>query len=394
MGETINAEQLKKLKAVQLSLLARFIAICEAENLRWFVMFGTMLGAVRHGGFIPWDDDIDVVMPRADYDRLAGMAALFAPPLFLQTPENDPAACTRFMRLKNSDTTFFPAGYPNGMTRGGNFGGGIDILPLDVFPSPKAAAAQGKAAKRYRTLRLKQAARDEMPVRHMPAWKRARCRMLLPRTYAGLTKRYHAACAKYQRAEHEMPYCAFPVRCSEKSGQVLQKEWFASAVPMPFEGLQVNVPTGYREIAGVLYKHGLGLPPEPERKNTHPGFIDAETPYKEHLKKYTCTFDGLSGKEVMLFGAGNVLRIYLARFGKAFPPVCAFDNDSAKWGQTVCGVPVRAPADIPGMLAENRRLIIASMYHNEIACQLRQIGITDFYVFMDGWNYDVQNTAN
>ena len=65
----IEQEQLVKLRKVQLEILDEFVRICEENNLVYFMTAGTLLGAVRHGGFIPWDDDIDVGMPRNDYEK-------------------------------------------------------------------------------------------------------------------------------------------------------------------------------------------------------------------------------------------------------------------------------------------------------------------------------------
>ena len=62
-----DEETLQKLKTAELNILKDFIAVCEKHNLKYFMCWGTAIGAVRHGGFIPWDDDIDVGMLREDY---------------------------------------------------------------------------------------------------------------------------------------------------------------------------------------------------------------------------------------------------------------------------------------------------------------------------------------
>lgn len=63
------SETIKKVWWIQLDLLKTFDKICKQNNLSWFPMWGTLLGTIRHKGFIPWDDDVDIVMPRDDYSK-------------------------------------------------------------------------------------------------------------------------------------------------------------------------------------------------------------------------------------------------------------------------------------------------------------------------------------
>lgn len=74
MPRFYNDEELSKIKECELGILKDFIKICEDNNLKYFGMGGTCLGAVRHGGYIPWDDDIDIGMPRKDYERFIEIA--------------------------------------------------------------------------------------------------------------------------------------------------------------------------------------------------------------------------------------------------------------------------------------------------------------------------------
>ena len=84
-------DKLRQLQLSELEILKEFVRICEKHHLKYVLTGGTLLGAVRHGGFIPWDDDIDVAMLRADYDRFAQLCKdELGPKFFYQSPATDP----------------------------------------------------------------------------------------------------------------------------------------------------------------------------------------------------------------------------------------------------------------------------------------------------------------
>ena len=95
----------KKLWAVILDLIVEFDKVCKKHGLTYFMVYGALLGAVRHKGFIPWDDDFDVAMPRTDYERFVKMEGDFKYPYFLQTPYTDPESCYSYAKIRNSQTT-------------------------------------------------------------------------------------------------------------------------------------------------------------------------------------------------------------------------------------------------------------------------------------------------
>ena len=112
-----------------LVLLKEFIRVCEKHHLRYFVDGGTLLGAMRHKGFIPWDDDIDVSMPREDYDKYVKLQYEYeGTPYFIQTWRTDPHYTYCFAKLRDSSTTFIENFYVNHRI---NHGVWIDIFPLD-----------------------------------------------------------------------------------------------------------------------------------------------------------------------------------------------------------------------------------------------------------------------
>ena len=133
----VVTEKMKRIWAVQLDLLREFKQICEENGLRYFLWSGTLLGAVRHQGFIPWDDDIDVAMPREDYDRFRSLAGQgLKKPYELQTNENDSGIFRGgLMRFRNSDTTGVEI---QDVERFCNWGIWIDILALDYIYKDEA----------------------------------------------------------------------------------------------------------------------------------------------------------------------------------------------------------------------------------------------------------------
>lgn len=125
----------EKLFHVLTDLLFTFDQVCRDNNLTYSIFGGTLLGAVRHHGFIPWDDDIDVTMPRTDYDKLMRLSnSLFDYPYFLQNPITDHGYHKGFARLRNSETTeiaVIDAAFDC------NHGAFIDIFPMDAVPDDK-----------------------------------------------------------------------------------------------------------------------------------------------------------------------------------------------------------------------------------------------------------------
>ena len=120
----------KKIWLVLLDLAMEFDRFCREHGLTWFLVGGSMLGAARHRGFIPWDDDIDAGMPREDYEKLLSLMPEFAAPYELQAPGKTPGYFFTFARLRNVRTS---ALNPAFALQGFNMGLYLDIFPLDEW---------------------------------------------------------------------------------------------------------------------------------------------------------------------------------------------------------------------------------------------------------------------
>jgi len=134
----MNHRDIRPAQNIMLSLLQAFDKICKTYSLTYWVDHGTLLGAVRDQGFIPWDDDLDVTMPREDYEKFLEIAAKELPQsIFLQTKDSDPATPVHYAKLRDRNSTYIDA-WEEGKEIGYHQGIFIDVFPVN-FISPNDA---------------------------------------------------------------------------------------------------------------------------------------------------------------------------------------------------------------------------------------------------------------
>ena len=127
------SSQMKKVWSIQLTLLKKVLEVCEKYNLKIWAEGGTLLGTIRHKGYIPWDDDIDLVMFREDYDKLNEIATKeFKYPYFLQSSKTEKKFHRGHIQVRMSNTA---AILPNDIMQNFNQGIFIDIFVLDAIPN-------------------------------------------------------------------------------------------------------------------------------------------------------------------------------------------------------------------------------------------------------------------
>ena len=136
-GYQVTAE-MKKVWALELDLLYEFQRVTNKHGIKYIANGGTMLGAVRHKGFIPWDDDIDIMMMRDEYDKFCKIAPNeFKHPYFFQTEYTEPGSLRCHAQLRNSETTAIIK-YEQNCSCTFNQGIFIDIFPLDAVPDEES----------------------------------------------------------------------------------------------------------------------------------------------------------------------------------------------------------------------------------------------------------------
>ena len=129
----LSSEQLRKLQLEQLEILKEVDRICRKNNIPYYITGGTMLGAVRHKGFIPWDDDIDVSMLRKDYEKFCKVCKkdLDEEKFFLQTWDTDKYYPYQYGRVRKNHTLYIRPGHENAKHHNGI---NIDLFPVDNVP--------------------------------------------------------------------------------------------------------------------------------------------------------------------------------------------------------------------------------------------------------------------
>lgn len=256
---------LEEIKKTELNILLELKKATEENNLRFFISGGSLLGAVRHQGFIPWDDDIDVCMSRPDYDKLCQLyqeGKVFPDYIELQCYENHTGD---FPFIKLLDTrTQIEEKYVEGMVKSL----WVDILPVDGFPEDEAEVIRiQKKAVRYRKgLMLKFAKPGK--------GKTMAKRLLKPLVILALkpfSVEWFDKMLKKQIAPYPYETCKYVGVYTwglYGLGERMLKEEFEKTVPVTFEGYEFNTFSCWHEYLSGLYGDYMQLPPE-EKRQTH-----------------------------------------------------------------------------------------------------------------------------
>jgi lipopolysaccharide cholinephosphotransferase len=277
-----TGDEQKKSWTIQLQITEVFNEICYKNNLRWYAFFGTLLGAVRHKGFIPWDDDLDLAMPRTDYDRFLEIAQseLYAP-YFLQTTLTDEDCYIVHASIRNSKTT---GGYEYNMRKRINNGIGIDIVPLE-------GCENNMFTYRIKRIPIKLVSFtcntyvNNVNNSFIAYGYRKILHLLFPGlNYRRLYKWIQVKCAKRLWEEYDKVAC-IALADYKLAKMVWNKNDFDDIVMMEFESTTIPVPVGFDNILNTTYGDYMKYPPVDKRGNKHGIICFPEIPYKEYCAK-------------------------------------------------------------------------------------------------------------
>lgn len=268
----------KELWAVELDLLNEFDRVCKKHNLKYMLDFGTLLGAIRHKGFIPWDDDVDVSMLREDYDKLMEIGSTeFSNPYYLQNISKEKNSDESVSKLRRSDTTFLLSNNVRYRTRY-NQGVFIDIFVFDNLPSNDQIVIKELREKSHQMFW------HAHILAHRPGFFDG---YRLPATlirYLMMRFRYGSSQKLQQKREQYSKQFAFSGYVGNTQSQLTRirpYSWFEEITNVTFENLLLPVPVCFDEMLKECY--GDYMTPVHGGAAHSVLYVDVDNPYTNVL---------------------------------------------------------------------------------------------------------------
>ena len=276
--------KLKKIWAVELELMNELLRVCNKYNIKICAFAGTLLGAIRHKGFIPWDDDMDVCLTREDYYKLCKVAPKeFKYPFFLQTAENDTLFFCPHGRFRNSETTGIIAWNDS---RDYNNGIAIDVYVIDGYIDNKflfyMQYCEWKVLYTICSVYYSKG-RIFKPIDRL---FNVICKGIGKlHSYDFWIKRYAKVVARYDKKASRLGL--YDLGRNYLFRYWLYKEELNDLILVPFETINIPIPRNYDKVLRRIYGDYMRFPKETEIGKWHEGKIiyNPDISYKEYYDK-------------------------------------------------------------------------------------------------------------
>ena len=249
-------KMLRKLQLTQLDILKVFDKFCREHDLHYSLYAGSLLGAVRHKGFIPWDDDLDVCMSRADYDRLIALWEQAQPKGYiLQNKENSPNFWQSFSKIRKDHTTFLQGQREAGQYHTGIF---LDIFPLDRIPNGRLKRMLFK----WHCMKYQLLTREFVPPKAGAVVQFGSSLILACTPKKRREKARHKALKKITRYNDEKDLEIAAIETMASLQKPFAADMLDSYVDLPFEDGQFMCFAGWYDHLHRKFGDYLELPPE------------------------------------------------------------------------------------------------------------------------------------
>ena len=271
-----QSAQLKLLQEIELENLRMLMEICEKNHLRYYLIGGSLLGAMRHRGFIPWDDDIDVGLPRPDYNRFVQIAKDYLPAhMDVKTMTSDPNYKCYFTRLINNKKKIY---WDHGQYTA-VIGVWMDVFPLDGLPKNRLLrklqvfrVKLNKALYKFTQIDYVTTNRTNRPLSERVLIRFAQL------THIGKLMDADKRLKKLDRAVQRYDYdtCAYAWNFSGCYGkrEIVPHIQLGGSRTAQFEGMQVSIPEAAEDYLTSIYGDYMKLPPEDQRKSHEVRFAE------------------------------------------------------------------------------------------------------------------------
>lgn len=260
-------EELKKIQNLELECLKAIINVCNEINVEYFLIGGTALGAIRHNGFIPWDDDIDIGMTRENYTKFLNEAQqLFPKGYYLQSPYNDKKNPYYYSKVRIDGTEFVE--YCNHRINM-HHGVYIDIFPFDEVPDDeeKNIIQFNKVQKLIRKFSLRQSPDVAQEPHSITERIKAIIRIFIHKiyklsSYKKITDNLEKTITQYNgTGQKAIASLNFPKR---KKLYILKEDLYP-LIDYQFEDIKAKIPNNYDRYLKTHYGNYMELPPQNER---------------------------------------------------------------------------------------------------------------------------------
>lgn len=265
---------MNELQQMEFYILNEFIKICKELNLQYYMICGSALGSIKYKGFIPWDDDIDVALPRKDYDMFVERAQDLLPQYyFLQNYKTDKCYHHFCSKIRDSRTTYVESDQKKINIHHGVF---IDVIPLDQLPEDKYFKYK------YRIFRICQL----IHLKSQEKYKNVIKNFLKPFVNIKLANICFENYLKKNCTKGDSPYCNFH---NAKNNQICTSYFvYGDGVNSKFEGIDVIIPEKYDEYLTSYYGDWRAeLPKDQQVGHHYAEVIDLKRPYTDYIEKVT-----------------------------------------------------------------------------------------------------------